>query len=1519
MGRKHAVVVLVFSLLGGLSLPADAGLRVTPFSGALRLERVDVEFEGSRVPLDLIRYYQGNTLLRTPFGRGWRHSFQYGILVREAEKELVLFQPNGARTVFMKAEGGRYDAVPAGGTAYVRGERVKVVLRGGLTLLFAESGKLVEMINVYGQSVKLTYSGRRLQEVHGPFGQWLRFAYGPGGLIAEVESSSGHIIAYVYLDGQLAGVMEGGETLERYESEMSGAISRAVYRSYRDLQWQISYDKEGRVTRLVQPQGYVERYAYESGGRKAFVTISPTGGRTVRTFSADKSRLTEEGPGGGKKTVDFDTQSGQPLKMRAADGGETEYFYDKQGRLKEVRDPLGRRMRLAYSKDSYRLVKVSDGRGGSVKFTYDKFGNWTHMADSVRGTAERRFDAQGRTVYEKDFDGRERRQTFTQGWVPDTMVDFSGKRIHFVFGPQGQITHYAIDNSEPVEVSEVHDLLDLQAAVRDLVDLNTAGEPVILADGKSAFMVDPAGHVVLRRFPSGSERRYTYDHNGHVVRVEQDGAVFAQSEYNAAGQLAKYVYPDGAAARFTYDAGGRLAAAVYPGDAAESYEYDKRDRLIKAVASGITREYAYRDDGMRISEKSSFENAAKAGGSAAYVYGKDGRLAAVTAHGIKTAYAWDAKSGALQSLTDKELGAFRYEYSSAGFLERVTYPNGTDTRYELLAGRRLKMTVSGGKKTLLEIIAHYDEEARIIDRERDGVKGLIRYETDGQLGFASNGAHSWRYRYDAWGNRVHEQANSEKTASRYAADGRLLNRGDTRYGWDARGNLESRQDAQGRSDFSFDRRDRLVRMRGADGRETRYAYYHNGLLAARSGGGEDTYFHYAGLNPAAELAGDGRVLRRYLCSPDFDDVLAYAEGEKKYYVHRDERGNVALITDEQGGVAARLRYGPFGSVIEKTGSLEPPLMFAGLRKEGPFYYARMRFYDPEAGRFISRDPVHGSLFDPLSTNPYLYVRNDPFNRLDPLGTKGFFRSMWSSLTKKGAEEGSTTIARIGGGIMKEKLKGVGSKGAGKIAQGDSAGTIWNSVTSTVGGYWDTAVKTVTGKESVFTYANFNSMADDLVTAVTTVGQIASSKISGDGINKTVGANEGFKKVSEKATGAYKIAKGLGEMIGGIMDGISGKIGPGEMVFGTISKGLGTLVDTVDAAGGGKLGDVADMFKGAVLDTITEAGKSLDESIAAFDEESDRHDATAKGANESLIGREVNEIDKILSGDKKPTLDELHEISDKLSALEDWQFKVGTGERVEKIIDKLKKDIDDKKKEILGQGRKVAFVDEDAARVRAAKRGLEDEKARSEAAADRRIAEQAEREESAAWERMKARQEAWQSLAEGMQGVATGLQAARAGSQGGGGTRTPASGSGYSSGGSRQPSSAQTGSQGQGKCWGSTGLSKAQLAAGCKKLNNGVDREAFRQPATAYGVGLHCPREASPIEVSQGKKGPFYRKDEAQVMDRAMTPMRGMPGATARVKIKDKDYYTSPDSAHLFRSCEVVMIKKLFTIPGGNYK
>jgi RHS repeat-associated protein len=59
------------------------------------------------------------------------------------------------------------------------------------------------------------------------------------------------------------------------------------------------------------------------------------------------------------------------------------------------------------------------------------------------------------------------------------------------------------------------------------------------------------------------------------------------------------------------------------------------------------------------------------------------------------------------------------------------------------------------------------------------------------------------------------------------------------------------------------------------------------------------------------------------------------------------------------------------------------------------YYLRARYYNPNTGRFLSRDPEDGVPTDPKTLHKYLYAGGDPVNAIDPTGRVDVIESIFA--------------------------------------------------------------------------------------------------------------------------------------------------------------------------------------------------------------------------------------------------------------------------------------------------------------------------------------------------------------------------------------------------------------------------------------------------------------------------------------------------------------------------------------------
>ncbi|MDT8436698.1 MAG: RHS repeat-associated core domain-containing protein [Gemmatimonadota bacterium] len=132
------------------------------------------------------------------------------------------------------------------------------------------------------------------------------------------------------------------------------------------------------------------------------------------------------------------------------------------------------------------------------------------------------------------------------------------------------------------------------------------------------------------------------------------------------------------------------------------------------------------------------------------------------------------------------------------------------------------------------------------------------------------------------------------------------------------------------------------------------------------------------------LDGTGAVKAKLTCYPGIDAPHSLQIGFERYHYALDHAGNVVGLFDDDGNVAGRYRYDPWGRPQGAAlDSVYNPLRFQAREwdEETGLYYVRARYYDPDTGRFLSPDPIGLD----GGTNPYVFAGNDPVHLRDPSG------------------------------------------------------------------------------------------------------------------------------------------------------------------------------------------------------------------------------------------------------------------------------------------------------------------------------------------------------------------------------------------------------------------------------------------------------------------------------------------------------------------------------------------------------
>jgi len=222
--------------------------------------------------------------------------------------------------------------------------------------------------------------------------------------------------------------------------------------------------------------------------------------------------------------------------------------------------------------------------------------------------------------------------------------------------------------------------------------------------------------------------------------------------------------------------------------------------------------------------------------------------------------------------------------------------------------------------------------------------------------------------------------------------------------------------ATGGKTYAYNSWLKLVSMNGG---QVTLAYNGLGQLEAKSTGGVTTQYLTDDLSPTgypqvvAELV-NGTPVRTYTYGLERVSQLQTVNNTPTVSFYQyDGRGTVRLLTDLVGTVTDTYEYDAFGNQISHTGTTPNPYLYRGERYDADLglYYLRARWYNPATGRFMTRDPYQGSIYDPASLHRYNYARANPANFIDPSGR--FATGEYGKLTFTDIVKNAAAVTALG--------------------------------------------------------------------------------------------------------------------------------------------------------------------------------------------------------------------------------------------------------------------------------------------------------------------------------------------------------------------------------------------------------------------------------------------------------------------------------------------------------------------------
>lgn len=492
-------------------------------------------------------------------------------------------------------------------------------------------------------------------------------------------------------------------------------------------------------------------------------------------------------------------------------------------------------------------------------------------------------------------------------------------------------------------------------------------------------------------------------------------------DYNREGTTKHFVKPDGVIITQRYTALGHLQEySANDGSFEYHYSYDDQGNLVK-IEDRVNRTETYREfDAYKRIVKETLGN----GLQVANAFDAEGRRERLTfPDGSYVVYAYDfmglTSISRFGSDDERQYTHVYSEYDLNGDVLEMSLIGAAGIQFfeydDLQRCRSIKVgevwsqeIPPGGIDSIGNIVAMCG---------KDGLgdwSAVYGYDDSNRLTFEV-GPFTNTYTYDDRSNRI--QKNDEHFT---------INHLDQIEGieYDLNGNVTARYVNGSRIDYRYDAIDRLVSVEHSENTRIVFTYdaFHRRLSKQVFTWDRDEnqwqeiarqFYFYDGNNEIGAVNEEGittelRVLGVGVMGTgqraEIGASVALEIGGAVYVPVHDHRGNVCSLLDAStGGIVEMYRYSAFGEVqiysasgvpLEKSEVLNP-WMFSSKRfdVELGFVFYGKRYYDPEAGRWLTKDPL-GSYDGP---NPYVFLRNDPLASLDLFGLFSL-SSVWKATT-----------------------------------------------------------------------------------------------------------------------------------------------------------------------------------------------------------------------------------------------------------------------------------------------------------------------------------------------------------------------------------------------------------------------------------------------------------------------------------------------------------------------------------------
>ncbi len=723
----------------------------------------------------------------------------------------------------------------------------------------------------------------------------------------------------------------------------------------------------------------------------------------------------------------------------------TQFTYDSYGNLTSITDAGGHTTTLAYDTHHFYLASITNAFNNTVTTTYDfNTGLLTSITDAKGNTTSFEYDILGRVTKKINPDLTEKEAVYTDQNNSITIYNELDHSTICYYDGLGRLkkTEWYLSPTTLLTETYTYNYLNKVKTKVDpgghsyTYEYDTQGRLMTLFNPDSTFMeahYDDTTNTVSLIDENQHKKEYHYDWVGRLLWVKEyiDPVDYylTQYTYDSAGNLTSFTDGNRNTTFYSYESLFGVTEVTYPDASEEIFSYDAVGNLLQKTTANGTITFTYdavnRLTGIQYPDQSQVTLAYDANGNRTLMTDPEGTTTCVydnrnqllsetrTFNGepYTVSYQYDAASR-IASLTypDQSVVTYGYDalsrvtaipgyaeftYTADSLLETMMYSNGTATTYTYNTCHRPTTIHARRNDTDLLVmnyeydftgnITHLEYGKRLPDQNWVQSSQTFGYDRLNRLVSAQEGTDLLSYTYDAVGNRLSQ---NDLTYT-YNNMNELLSVNDgTVFTYDGMGNTSTK--SKGTDTFSYTHEwNKLTQVEKNQHTITEYTYDGDGRRIQKTEWSDTlqeyqpVVYVYSGGNVIYEKNTHTGKKATYVYGPT-GRIAKNVDGLIQYY-HRDHLGSTRLLTDESGNVRSNAEYEPFGKST-KSGEAEENHLYTGKEIDASrLYYYGARYYDPEMGRWIERDPKGGVLENPMSLNRYVYCYNNPLFYIDPDG------------------------------------------------------------------------------------------------------------------------------------------------------------------------------------------------------------------------------------------------------------------------------------------------------------------------------------------------------------------------------------------------------------------------------------------------------------------------------------------------------------------------------------------------------